>query len=160
MTQHHPRPQANDVIWVSEAPPAQAAAGHPAGADVSDIHTIGELAQEFGVTLRALRFYENKGLLSPRRQGMARLYSARDRARLSLILKGKRLGFTLGEIRDMIALSEGSIDSPPLNLSREKCLEQINLLERQKRELEAALAELRRIYSSFYSGSDSDLPAL
>ncbi|MBV8840465.1 MAG: MerR family transcriptional regulator, partial [Alphaproteobacteria bacterium] len=61
--------------------------------------TIGELSREFGVTLRALRFYENKGLITPQRDGLNRLYSQGDRTRLALILKGKKLGFTLGEIR-------------------------------------------------------------
>ena len=69
--------------------------------------TIGELSREFGVTLRALRFYENKGLISPHRDGLSRLYSQGDRTRLALILKGKKLGFTLGEIRQMIAAEEG-----------------------------------------------------
>ena len=64
--------------------------------------TIGELARDFGVTLRALRFYENKGLLSPQREGLSRLYSQGDRTRLALILKGKKLGFTLGEIRQLV----------------------------------------------------------
>src|SRR5206468_9974512 len=87
--------------------------------------TIGELSREFGVTLRALRFYENKGLISPHREGLSRLYSQGDRTRLALILKGKKLGFTLGEIRRMIAAEEGATDAKTLSLSREKCLEQI-----------------------------------
>ncbi len=110
--------------------------------------TIGELARDFGVTLRALRFYENKGLLSPQREGLSRLYSQGDRTRLALILKGKKLGFTLGEIRQMIAAEEGEADANTLALSREKCLEQIELLERQKADLEEGLNELFRIYSS------------
>ena len=110
--------------------------------------TIGELSREFGVTLRALRFYENKGLIAPQRDGLNRLYSEADRNRLALILKGKKLGFTLGEIRQMIAAEEGSDDSDALSLSREKCLEQIELLQRQKAEIEEGLSELHRIYSS------------
>src|SRR6266567_5722701 len=110
--------------------------------------TIGELSREFGVTLRALRFYENKGLISPHRDGLNRLYSQGDRTRLALILKGKKLGFTLGEIRQMIAAEEGDADANTLALSREKCLEQIELLERQKADLEEGLNELFRIYSS------------
>lgn len=109
--------------------------------------TIGELSREFGVTLRALRFYENKGLISPQRDGLSRLYSQGDRTRLALILKGKKLGFTLGEIRQMIAAEEGDADDKALSLSREKCLEQIEMLERQKSEIEEGLGELRRIYS-------------
>ncbi len=70
------------------------------------VYTIGELSREYSVTLRALRFYENKGLISPQRDGLNRLYSDKDRNRLALILKGKRLSFTLGEIRQMIAAEE------------------------------------------------------
>ena len=111
--------------------------------------TIGELSREFGVTLRALRFYENKGLISPHRDGMSRLYSQGDRTRLALILKGKKLGFTLGEIRQMIAAEEGdaATDRNALSLSREKCLEQIEMLQRQKAEIEEGLSELHRIYA-------------
>jgi DNA-binding transcriptional MerR regulator len=117
--------------------------------------TIGELSREFGVTLRALRFYENKGLISPQRDGLSRLYSQGDRTRLALILKGKKLGFTLGEIRQMIAVEEGEADTKTLTLSREKCLEQIELLQKQKAELEEGLNELFRIYSSL-SGKIAD----
>ena len=66
-------------------------------ADGTKLYTIGDLAREFGVTLRTLRFYEDRGLLSPRRDGTARIYDPRDRERLSVILKGKQLGFTLTE---------------------------------------------------------------
>ena len=77
-------------------------------------YTIGDLAREFGVTLRTLRFYEDRGLLSPRREGTARIYDARDRARLSVILKGKQLGFTLTEIRALLAEERG--EAPAANL--------------------------------------------
>jgi DNA-binding transcriptional MerR regulator len=116
-----------------------------------DAFTIGELSREFGVTLRALRFYENKGLISPQREGLSRLYSQGDRTRLALILKGKKLGFTLGEIRQMIAVEEGEADTKDtktLALSREKCLEQIELLKKQKAEIEEGINELSRIYAS------------
>jgi DNA-binding transcriptional MerR regulator len=113
--------------------------------------TIGELSREFGVTLRALRFYENKGLISPQREGLSRLYSQGDRTRLALILKGKKLGFTLGEIRQMIAAEEDDADAKTLSLSREKCLEQIELLKKQKAEIEEGLSELSRIYASLSS---------
>src|SRR5436853_6685752 len=82
--------------------------------------TIGELSRDFGVTLRALRFYENKGLISPQRDGLNRLYSQADRNRLALILKGKTLGFTLGEIREMIAVEQGTAEPKNLALSRGK----------------------------------------
>src|SRR5947209_1703729 len=110
--------------------------------------TISELSREFGVTLRALRFYENKGLISPQREGLSRLYSAGDRTRLALILKGKKLGFTLGEIRQMIAAEEGDADAKTLGLSREKDLEPMELLKKQKAEIEEGLNELSKIYAS------------
>ena len=106
--------------------------------------TIGDLAREFGVTLRTLRFYEDRGLLSPRRDGTARIYDARDRERLSVILKGKQLGFTLTEIRAMLA-EERSANGPAMNLklSLDQVEDQIRHLEQQKLEIEEALKELQ-----------------
>lgn len=112
--------------------------------------TIGDLAREFDVTLRALRFYEDKGLLSPRREGLTRLYSAAERARLAIILKGKKLGFTLAEIKAMVALREGTaMPAGGLALTREKCAEQLALLEQQKTEIEEAIGELRQMVAAF-----------
>ena len=113
-------------------------------ADGAKLYTIGDLAREFGVTLRTLRFYEDRGLLSPRRDGTARIYDARDRERLSVILKGKQLGFTLTEIRAMVA-EERSGGGPGMNLklSLDQIEDQIRHLEQQKKEIEAALAELQ-----------------
>jgi DNA-binding transcriptional MerR regulator len=113
--------------------------------DRTKTYTIGDLAREFGVTLRTLRFYEDRGLLSPRREGMARIYDARDRSRLSVILKGKQLGFTLTEIRAMLA-EEREADTPATNLklSLSQVEDQIAHLEQQKVEIEEALAELRQ----------------
>jgi DNA-binding transcriptional MerR regulator len=106
-------------------------------------YTIGDLAREFGVTLRTLRFYEDRGLLSPRREGTARIYDTRDRERLSVILKGKQLGFTLTEIRAMVE-EERSGSGPAMNLklSLDQIEDQIQHLEQQKKEIEEALAEL------------------
>ena len=67
-------------------------------------YTIGELAREFDVTLRTLRFYEDKGLVNPRRDGATRIYTRRDRGRLKLVLMGKRVGFSLSQIREMLDL--------------------------------------------------------
>jgi DNA-binding transcriptional MerR regulator len=114
-------------------------------------YTIGDLAREFEVTLRTLRFYESKGLIKPRRQGMTRIYSQEDRDRLALILQGKRLGFTLREIRELVASQITGAKSAALPLSREQCLAQIKLLEKQKRDIETALAELRRNYTALYT---------
>jgi DNA-binding transcriptional MerR regulator len=110
--------------------------------------TISDLAVECGVTLRTLRFYEAKGLLKPRRDGATRLYSEEDRARLKLILKGKQLGFTLREIIALVAKGSDIGALNELGLTREQCIEQLRLLERQKCEIEEAIAELRQTYSS------------
>jgi DNA-binding transcriptional MerR regulator len=143
-----------------ESPPGSVWASEHSGNENSSVgkvaFTIGELSREFGVTLRALRFYENKGLISPHRDGLNRLYSQGDRSRLALILKGKKLGFTLGEIRQMIAAEETTTDRDALTLSREKCLEQIDLLERQKAEIEEGLRELQQIYASLSGKLGSD----
>jgi DNA-binding transcriptional MerR regulator len=98
---------------------------------------------------RALRFYESKGLLSPRRHGAARFYGSLERERLAMVLKAKRLGFTLGEIRQMLGSEQGEFGV--LHVTRRQCFDQIKLLESRKREIEAALVELRRTYSSFYA---------
>ncbi|HEX8166383.1 MAG TPA: MerR family transcriptional regulator [Beijerinckiaceae bacterium] len=106
-------------------------------------YAIGDLAREFGVSLRALRFYEDRGLLSPIRLGSARIYDARQRARLELILKGKQLGFTLTEIRGLLEREERGEDAPKLRLSVKQIDDQIAHLERQKAEIEGAIAELK-----------------
>ncbi|MFG1300666.1 MerR family DNA-binding transcriptional regulator [Xanthobacter sp. V3C-3] len=122
--------------------PVTAAAVADAARDGA-LFTIGDLAREFGITLRALRFYEDKGLLSPRRDGMTRLYSEADRRRLAVILKGKHLGFTLAEIRALVAAHDG--EEAGLSLSRERCLAQLSQLERQRAEIDAAIDELKSI---------------
>jgi len=99
--------------------------------------SIGELAREFGLTTRAIRFYEDCGLLAPQRAGRNRIYTARDRARLTLTLRGKRLGLKLAEIKDLIDMYETRKDSDP-QLRRF-----LDVLARQRAELEARLAELR-----------------
>ena len=114
-----------------------------------ELLTIGEMARQSGATPRALRFYEGKGLLSPQRRGAARLYGRVERQRLALVLKAKRLGFTLAEIRQMLANEPA--ESGALSISRRQCFDQIRLLEQRKREIETALVELRHTYSSFYA---------
>lgn len=112
--------------------------------------SISDLARDYGVTLRTLRFYEARGLLSPTRSGMTRIYSGRDRARLALILKGKQLGFTLVEIRAMLANEEGkgaaseekSASVGGLQLTRSQIGEQLELLRSQRSEIDGAIAEL------------------
>src|SRR5688500_3314390 len=109
-------------------------------------YTIGDLAREFGVTLRALRFYEDKGLLSPRRQGLNRLYSRRDRARLKLVLVGRRVGFSLSEIREMLDLYEtkgGKLKQLRVALSTFES--QLEHLCEQQRNIEQAIKEVTRL---------------
>jgi DNA-binding transcriptional MerR regulator len=119
----------------------------------SDWATIGDLAREFDVTLRTLRFYEARGLLTPRREGMNRYYSVKDRARLAVILKGKKLGFTLTEIRQMIAQSED--DRSVLNLSVAQIDDQLKLLRSQLAEVQSAIAELEDRRAAMLAGPKS-----
>lgn len=113
---------------------------------MSDItYTITDLAHEFKVTARAIRFYEDKGLLHPSRQGMMRVYTKRDRARLLLILRGKRLGFSLAEIREMIDLydlGDGRIEQLTLTLKRSR--ERLAALETQREDIEEAITQLKQ----------------
>lgn len=105
--------------------------------------TISDLSEEFGVTARALRFYEDEGLIAPERRGTQRIYSHRDRARLAWILRGKRVGFSLGEIREMIDLYDvGDGRRIQRQVSIDRCRARIALLERQKHDIDAAIAEL------------------
>jgi DNA-binding transcriptional MerR regulator len=95
--------------------------------------------------LRTLRFYEDKGLLNPRRNGVTRLYSRRDRARLKLILLGKRLGFSLDEVRKMIELYDPrGKNETQLKVALEKGTGQLQALKRQRDELDTAIFELER----------------
>jgi DNA-binding transcriptional MerR regulator len=134
----------DDVIWAQGH--SEAGSGSASTANPDEPLSIGTIAREFNVTLRAIRFYESKGLLKPQRDGKTRIYGPADRERLALILKGKHLGFTLSEIRALLASKMSSYDNDagPLGLSREQCSRQIDTLERQKRDIEDAIAELQR----------------
>jgi len=106
--------------------------------------SISELAREFDVTPRATRFYEDQGLLSPRRDGQRRIYTLRDRTRLKLTLRGKRLGLTLAEIRELIDMYEpGRDDRPQLERFREVLETHRRSLLQQRADIEAQLGEIQ-----------------
>lgn len=112
-------------------------------AAAAETYTITDLAEEFAITTRAIRFYEDKGLLSPRRNGLNRVYGRRDRARLKLVLRGKRLGFSLADIREMLDLYDvGDGQSEQLKLMQVKIRERLAALRRQREDIDEAIAEL------------------
>lgn len=112
---------------------------------MTEIYTITALCREFDVTPRALRFYEAKGLLHPGREGERRRFTARDRARLKLILRGKRFGFSLSDIRELLDLYD---HGQPENRLRQmsatlaKAEERLDMMRAQRDELNEAIAEL------------------
>ena len=123
------------------------AGGAPGGSRAGErLLTVTELAAELGVTPRAIRFYEDKGLIDPARAGATRVYTARERARMLLILRGKRLGFSLAEIKDFLDLY--AVD--PRHLEQKRALlggvrKRIAALEEMRVSLERTLVELRAI---------------
>jgi DNA-binding transcriptional MerR regulator len=116
-------------------------------ADPRDRHSysISDLSEEFDVTPRALRFYEDEGLINPVRRGLSRIYSKRDRARLAWILRAKRVGFSLSEIREMIDLYDiGDGRHTQRQVTLEKCQVRINSMKRQRVDIDAQIDELTR----------------
>ena len=119
--------------------------------------TIGELAAEFDTTLRTIRFYEDKGLLTPQRVGTARIFHDRDRVRLQLILRGKRLGFTLAEIAHVLGLyDESPGERGQLEFLIADIAKRRSALLQKRRDLDEALAEL----AALEERCRSDLAAL
>ena len=109
----------------------------------ADFVRIGEMAKNYDVTLRTLRFYEDKGLLAPKREGSTRLYSRRDRTRLKLILLGRKVGFSLREVKQLIDLYDPSgSNAKQLRLVLEKSEKQLGRLRKQRAGLDEAIDEL------------------
>lgn len=110
---------------------------------MSKTYTISELAQEFGVTTRTLRHYEDQGLVTPKREGINRIYSHRDRVRLKLALRGKRLGFSLSELRELFRLydlandEQRQLEEFAVKLERRRAQ-----LEQQREDVEVMLNEI------------------
>jgi DNA-binding transcriptional MerR regulator len=105
--------------------------------------TISDLTAEFGLTARALRFYEDEGLIAPARQGLSRVYSKRDRARLAWIMRAKNVGFSLTEIKEMIDLydlGDGRVEQRRVTVTR--CKQQVERMQEQRADIDAAIKEL------------------
>lgn len=106
-------------------------------------YSITDLAEEFQVTSRTIRFYEDKGLITPSREGLTRIYSRSDRARLKLILRGRRLGFSLQDIKKMIDLYDPTENSrEQLHFTLQKCCDQLEKLLVQRHDINEAISEL------------------
>jgi DNA-binding transcriptional MerR regulator len=106
-------------------------------------YSIGEMCEAFDVTPRALRFYEDEKLISPERRGTARLYTDRDRGRLTWILRGKRVGFSLADIRELLDLYDvGDHQRTQMATTLNRCRERISALQRQKQDIDATIDEL------------------
>jgi DNA-binding transcriptional MerR regulator len=106
-------------------------------------YSISDLAREFGVTTRTLRHYEHEGLLSPERHGLARVFTGRDRARLKLALRGKRLGFSLQELKELFHLYDVAKEQPrELGVFLTRLEKRKTLLEQQREDIEAMLREI------------------
>jgi DNA-binding transcriptional MerR regulator len=113
---------------------------------MDELFSITELAKVLGITPRTIRFYEDRGLVTPRRVGTTRVYSHRDRARMILVLRGKRLGFTLRDIKEYLDLYDVEpTQIEQIHLLQDKVLSRIAQLEDQKHALEETLSELRDV---------------
>jgi DNA-binding transcriptional MerR regulator len=111
--------------------------------DSGETFTISDLSKEFALTTRAIRFYEDEGLITPTRAGRNRVYGARERTRLKLILRGKRLGLALSEIREILDLYETNVDEvPQLRKFVEVLQSRRALLLQQREDIDAVLAEI------------------
>lgn len=125
--------------------------------DSDQLMTIGEMCADFGVTARALRFYEDEALLAPARRGTQRLYSARDRARLAWILRGRRVGLSLADIKELLDLYDLGDNRRTQRLKTiERCSEQLDKLKRQRVDIDATIAELEDFIATVTRSIDAD----
>jgi DNA-binding transcriptional MerR regulator len=133
-------PADDDIFWIDVDPsaPSEDSAGI----------TTRQMCERFKLPARTLRFYASKGLLAPTRSGRERLYGPLDQRHLALILKGRRLGFTLDEIAQMIALREGGGPASVRSALQQKCFDRIQQLESRMQKLAENLAELRFLHAS------------
>lgn len=114
--------------------------------EYGDARRIGDVAKEYGVSLRTLRFYEDKGLLDPKRVGSMRLYHRRDLTRLRLILLGRKVGFSLREVKQMMDLYDPKgTNARQMKTVIDRSTRQLGRLEKQRDELEAAIATLQEV---------------
>ncbi len=121
---------------------------HKAQPAAEAFHTVTQLARELGVTARTIRFYEDKGLIAPQRAGSTRVYTTRDRARMILILRGKRLGFSLREIREYLDLYDvDHTQAEQLRVLREAVAKRLASLREQHKALEQTIGELEDVQS-------------
>jgi DNA-binding transcriptional MerR regulator len=121
------------------------------------LYGIGEMCEDFGVTARALRFYEDEKLIAPQRRGTARLYTDRDRARLTWILRGKRVGFSLNEIGEMLDLYDlGDRRRTQRLVTLEKCRQRIAALKRQKSDIDATIHDLENFVAQLGDPTDEE----
>jgi DNA-binding transcriptional MerR regulator len=129
-----------DIFWIDVDPtaPSEDSAGI----------TTRQMCERFNLPARTLRFYASKGLLAPTRSGRERLYGPLDQRHLALILQGRRLGFTLDEIAQMIALREGRNSASVRSALQQKCFERIQQLETRLQKLAETISELRCLHAS------------
>jgi DNA-binding transcriptional MerR regulator len=141
-----------ELTYTSGTRPLPEAHGEAAG----QFYSVTQLALDLGVTARTIRFYEDKGLISPRRAGNNRVYTQRDRARMILILRGKKLGFSLREIKEFLDLYDvDPTQAKQLRLLLKAVHERIVQLEDQRVALDQALGELRDVEAQTHNALEA-----